>query len=105
MSAKHTPGPWLIVKNKYGEISIHVPGDIGHFEIASEIGGEVFKDKDGRFTDTSRIEANAHLIAAAPELLTELKGLVNLLDVMGLLDDEVLDPARAAITKATGGDA
>ena len=57
-------------------------------------------------------EANARLVAAAPELLEALKTLVTeiiLSDVdMGYIDSHFMphiEKARAAIAKATGGDA
>ena len=54
-------------------------------------------------------EANARLIAAAPELLEELKGLVRFADAvrvqvgMGKTQIECLEKARTVIAKAEGG--
>ena len=47
-------------------------------------------------------EANARLIAAAPELLDALKGMLEVFgDEFGMGNSSVCDDARAAITKAT----
>ena len=68
MSA-HTPGPWLI-DNDDGDLSIYVPSENGlRYVIARDIGGEVYKDAFGKFTDYSTVDANASMIAAAPRLL------------------------------------
>ena len=96
---QHTPGPWrwsdeyqardltdtwsLLGKDGYGILSC-----------------------DGKCN--SPLEANkadAHLIAAAPDLLEAIKGILNLLD-SGMNGSkaltETLADARAAIAKATG---
>lgn len=108
--SKHTPGPWLI-RDEDGEISVFVPSDRGtEYRLADRIGGEVFKGEDGRFSDYSRVQANARLIAAAPELLEVLAEYG-----MPLTGDDHRDAwefgeaafarekrRRAAILKATG---
>lgn len=69
MSTKHTPGPWAFAPDvrDYGNgdevVGWNVYSDCGVREI---IGCEgILPDEDGR--------ANARLIAAAPELLAELR--------------------------------
>lgn len=86
--SKHTPGPWVYKKTSgfdYGSTAYWVPG------ICTNI------DK----------EADARLIAAAPDLLEALKRmefafspLAKDCTLAGLIDE-----ARAAIAKATGGEA
>ena len=78
MSEKYTPGPWYIdvihVMSRSGKFVATVPGYRGH-------------------------EANASLIAAAPELLEALE---ELLGWQTLAPAEAVEAARAAIAKAGG---
>lgn len=59
MNTKHTPGEWII-KKRFAGVAIYVENKI----VCSVYG-------------TDQQEANAKLIAAAPELLEALKDLVN----------------------------
>jgi hypothetical protein len=90
---KHTPGPWEA--NKYGSRAAHWQVDKTDSErvIASMTRGE-------------DAEANARLIAAAPELLEALEGILFELGLNGGATPPDSDPcklARAAIAKAKGG--
>lgn len=96
MSA-HTLGPWLIGQMLPG----NTPAVIGD-------GDSVVAILPGRWNGCSYIEANAHLIAAAPELL---EALIECVVDMGATESfygehpraqEVLVKARAAIAKAEG---
>ncbi len=97
MSAKHTPGPWHTVNSGSA-----VVGNIAEIEksfVASVYG------RDGGVDDRCpTLQANARLIAAAPELLREAEWCVALLKSRSLNEDEqaVLDAMIAAIAKATG---
>jgi len=90
----HTPGPWVIRKAK----------ENGACSVVSES-----KDLAG-FTFIAALtpsdEANARLIAAAPELLESLRELVEWSDDMEANYPYDITPmlakARAAIKKATG---
>lgn len=92
--SSHTSGPW----------SVETKGS-RHF-IDGEDGLTVaYLDRRG-VRDEKEIEANAHLIAAAPDLLTALVALVGEYD-LGEVDLEPedlakLEAARAAIAKAEG---
>jgi hypothetical protein len=111
--AKHTPGPWRVSGCMSGNMALIEHGAAGeHSPIIAEVssdGGSLPRD------------ANAALIAAAPELLAELRSsvkmMVNALDNMAylfpaktpeaqvwrdMLKTKVRE-ARAAIAKATGG--
>ena len=99
-NAKHTPGPWVIHGN-FTEIHPHDDPD----------GDRVIADIDPDCEMDSR-EANAYLIAAAPELLEALQGLASTTRTFRnvpkaeqewtAMDDEALTAAFAAIAKARG---
>ena len=111
MSAQHTPGPWVYRRSfdSSARRDIWTAADeTGHRELVATI-----PDADG-----DHINADARLIAAAPDLLRELQNCVNVLSLaLPLFDDEstddkdsreevgsVLDAARDALAKAMGGD-
>ena len=84
MSA-HTPGPWTTYN---------------HSECCRVYAGHHFiciVDKHDNETDNNVVLANAHLIAAAPELLAALQHLMR----YDFGDSEGAIKARAAIAKAT----
>ena len=97
--SKHTPGPWALRR------------DPGHFDSLTEItGGICGNTKPFRFTlevsiggdtDIHTLEANARLIAAAPDLLDAL---VMVLDDPNALDGRprTYEIVCAAIAKAKG---
>jgi len=88
---KHTPGPWEVAWggsfDGTREVFVRRPED--DVAIAADI-----LDPDTEAPSA----ANARLIAAAPELLEALRGLVDEQNGPPLLS------ARAAIARATGGD-
>lgn len=92
--SKHTPGPWTVESVRSG------------FYIMSQFDVIVATaDPDGRY-GTIGNEANARLIAAAPDLLAALKHIISNCrvfceDSMDIDDGAVYD-ARAAIAKAKG---
>lgn len=83
--SKHTPGPWLYD---------YAPGYCGEL-IALEDGTTL-----AEFV-TEPSEANARLIAAAPDLLDALTDVMNFV-AADLIDSDVGVKARAAIAKAKG---
>ncbi len=87
MSTLHTPGPWRDVDGRIFSDGYLISGA----PIAT-----VHKRKA-----SGQYEANARLIAAAPELLEALRGLVSIYSTDST-EAEVID-ARAAIAKAEGG--
>jgi len=97
MDTKHTPGPWRAGK----QWSVVADSEIGTHsdqENREYYGGALV-------CESVRTEANARLIAAAPELLEALRDMV---DVMtGCADGETvaLHNALSAIAKATGSGA
>lgn len=95
MSAvKHTPGPWHAREWQCrGVTSVGRVADnrVG-FEQIAECSG------NGRQVSNEQEEADARLIAAAPDLLEALKGVLRVAD----RKTDEFDAARAAIAKATG---
>lgn len=92
MSAQHTPGPWHVggsdkstIYNKYGQ------------RIANSFEGVLVTQ-----ASDETCQANARLIAAAPDLLELLQELVDGMTDVEDSDSRVLFRARAAIAKATG---
>lgn len=94
---KHTEGPWSLNK-QYADIEVRGPADSGVLIAVMSPWGIA--------ADTpSPQEANARLIAAAPELLEALQLVVDKLGSDFELYREqqfAIDTARAAIAKATG---
>lgn len=100
--AKHTPGPWEWV----------VHGEYGYSALTNSVNSEVlatggFNDGDYPVTwmGEEMSDADAHLIAAAPELLAALAEALNAQGV-AVQDYDAqfgwMDKARAAIAKARG---
>lgn len=88
MEKKHTPGPWSAEECRSG------------FAVYAYKSGDAVvrtEDDEGRY-GTIANEANARLIAAAPELLEALIGVVKVADRA----TKEFDKARAAISKAIG---
>ena len=103
MKTTHTPGPWSIAPSfagqwiKAGDSYIcPLPDHIEHE--GKPCGSVASQDKT-----QAEINANAALIAAAPELLAALRALTNCLDYRGM-DTHEMDAARAAIFKAERGE-
>lgn len=91
--SKHTPGPWFIGDaNKPSEYTHGIQA--GDFIVADLC-------DDAHTAGTRR--ANARLIAAAPELLEALKGLLNVIsETRGIPAHEAVQASLAAIAKAEG---
>lgn len=93
--AKHTPGPWEFGPNHSstglaGQLVVRPAGEFPH--------GEWVADAGSMYDDHR--EANARLIAAAPELLEFVK---EWLGRQGTDENYMVAKARAAIDKAEGG--
>jgi hypothetical protein len=91
---QHTPGPWTV--EEYGDDE--TPTLVIHKDSESRI---CFMAAPGSHGDPAKIEADAHLIAAAPDLLATLKKIAALRYVEDANEpfDEALDLAVAAIKK------
>jgi hypothetical protein len=94
---KHTPGPWQI---EFAE-DIDLPNHVGISAKKHSLLAQVVwcMENDER---TPHCEANARLIAAAPDLLEALCKLAELYDAMGAPRGPCRIIADAAIAKAIG---
>jgi uncharacterized cupin superfamily protein len=100
-TAKHTPGPWTVQKHHHaaGDLWLTVlrgAWDVTHNHASRP---EVIADAAYSAMSDEENEANAHLIAAAPDLLAALRAMV-LNDAHTYRDCH--KAALAAIAKAEG---
>lgn len=92
--SKHTPGPWEIEEHyHFGYRWISGPE---HSQLAQVVWCMEYEDR------SLGCEANAHLIAAAPELLEALENLLKVHEGEGGTQHHAGDMARTAIAKAKG---
>lgn len=113
MSGKHTPGPWSVIFYDAGDCDHHdragpCPGIFAPEEHdCAVVHWDGFKQEYwvSANGDQRQIEANARLIAAAPELLEALRALRNHCSGKPKPNTllALLEKAHAAIQKATGG--
>jgi len=112
MSGRHTPGPWIAERSEV----VGVDGTLIAIGLASCHSYQtwVIDPKKGKLAHTPEAQANARLIAAAPDLLEALMDILGPLNVCSLnanIPAEECIPiditmgelrrARAAIAKAT----
>lgn len=91
----HTPGPWIADKlQDRSAYNILVPGHCAAL-LTLEPGKH-----DGASPLCRNVDADAALIAAAPDLLAALKVCESVLRIQGYVN--AADIAQAAIAKATG---
>lgn len=102
---KHTPGPWMIDRHAdNGELVVRCHSDK---KIVANCQTD-FYSSGSRENLMAEIQANARLIAAAPELLEALQNIVGIYNdsdrwTQGDEPEPVeIQAARAAIAKATG---
>jgi hypothetical protein len=103
----HTPGPWEIDRNQGDDefrhcgITTVAKNDHGGHETIATV--SMTPPWDVETYDwcilPENAEANARLIAAAPEMLAALKGISSRWD-----DEDAWEAVEAAIAKATGGE-
>lgn len=107
--SKHTPGPWEIMNG--GDIFSSIGSDSGDGVKADSNDGWQIAEVgyysafvDGMLVDLGEDvrQANARLIAAAPDLLDALKDAESELACHPRINSYVIDKVRAAIAKATG---
>ena len=69
--SKHTPGPWVAVARTNAHIEIEAPGQPS------------YSAKKVATVSLTNHEANARLIATAPDLLFQLRAAANYIDALG----------------------
>lgn len=96
-----TPGPWSYVDHSWACIGVYAH-DTTRGVASLSIEDEV--TEDDQYQLEVEMQANARLIAAAPELLAALIAMVDAHAVpsSGCKERPAYDAARAAIAKATG---
>lgn len=85
----HTPGPWSVEQNGFYKSAVTANKGLAHL---------TWKAGTDRMS-REEIEANARLIAAAPDLLMALENLEN---DAGQIPDHAWKIVKAAIAKARG---
>lgn len=103
MNAKHTPGPWRVLHESADPEWCAVVASGGR--IVANVNAETGPDIPPLVATKMPKEANACLIAAAPELLEAVERLeagVRLWMSRGVTDEDMAF-AKAAILKAKGG--
>jgi hypothetical protein len=95
MDTKHTPGPWEFVK---------YAGNVTMIERHERTGYGYQQTNIARVLPVSEaLDANARLIAAAPDMLEALEGARAALIAYGAGDGATFKGVCAAIAKAKGG--
>lgn len=102
---KHTPGPWHVSKVDRDWVVSALSTDAVDYSVA-------YCQPSGWHKKDLNHKANAHLIAAAPDLLEALKSVINAIDTANALTGHLegfakvfaptLAAANAAIAKAEG---
>lgn len=96
----HTLGPWITDDADKHDIARYVMSDLRPFPHT------IARLELGRHrAERAEQEANARLMAAAPELLEALEEMLSAWDEGPAYGAASADKARAAIAKATGGEA
>ena len=95
--SEHTPGPWTI--EKCPKATAVTDGESWPWLVSYNDG-----EYEGclALVQTQNAEANAKLIAAAPELLEALEMMLDMSEMGGFGKSAAEDTARAAIAKAKG---
>lgn len=91
MSTTHTPGPWQVKPNSVGGPAVGPEGSV--VADIRTYGGPHVGGRQHPQTD-----ANARLVAAAPDLLEALRCACNYIDKLG----GTSSPYRALLARATG---
>lgn len=103
--SKHTPGPWMVHPMTNSIVAgYHESEGCTSYQCVCEVEGDPHDRPGGNAIP--RIKANAHLIAAAPELLASCQ------EMLGFINDNLpsafwehslwLSSVRAAVDKAKG---
>jgi hypothetical protein len=108
MTTKHTPGPWKVAFTETGSQYIDAKGKYDYgvqavLVVAEDCEAHPVADASCNWTcrDGAECEANARLIAAAPDLLAALQEILGRYDEDNLkLTVDAIQASRAAVKKA-----
>ena len=92
MTTKHTPGPWTMHPRFDDGAEVRSVASVAWCGVASTVGSS-----GGQSIDAAEARANAHLIAAAPDLLHVAEMVLR-----GASDGALYGFAKAAVDKAKG---
>lgn len=98
MNAKHTPAPWIVRYSGSGYPSAIDAPDADN-KAPGKVGTSITRWNAITLPSSEEGQANAHLIAAAPELLAELEDIRN---NGGFRDLRHIEQVDALIAKAKG---
>lgn len=98
---QHTPGPWVVCMEDDGDaaVTIFAASQLRDGRIAADEWDDCIALAGLNHNES---EANAHLMAAAPDLYEALDALVNEVSTYGSADGEIIIAASAALAKARG---
>lgn len=105
MSEPWTPGPWMVLLHSDEDTEIEVGRDLKTLPNGITRGDWVCVVGNGEDFIDDEVEANAALIASAPELFKALERLTRLLKENYQLDDlaeQVIKRAESALARARG---
>lgn len=101
---KYTPAPWELCPAKRPN-AYHITSESRHWSVACSLETVGCSNPDKDIPDQEAL-ANAHLIAAAPELYSDLQECVNALDAATRLGvrgyEELVLACRETLAKARG---
>lgn len=107
MSTLHTPGPWSVFSNRFRQTLgmnavTHIFGANGGSALFSHY--YAIDDENKPYENWDEVDANARLIAAAPELLEALKSARWMLtrDYIDPQKMEIIEKVNSALEKAEG---
>jgi hypothetical protein len=111
-AARHTPGPWIVDgyrihgpldgRSKHRNGRVLVGGVVDDLNEWRSLPADTIDDRSAFKVET---EANAHLIASAPDLLAACEKAYGYLKASGRDSDQrIATDLFAAISKAEGGD-
>lgn len=118
MANKYTPGPWEYRPDKYDDWGVvkSPAQEVGNYDPPLFLRGFIAQVRDPNVDDAEALnehrcagtdpwEANARLVAAAPELLDALECTLRCFDIkdgLSVRDEQAIKLAAAIIAKARG---
>lgn len=98
---EHTPGPWWVKSPpNWADHMIYAKWALGDFPIASINKRATAKQSKNIKIEMPMMEANARLIATAPDLLAALEAVIDARGQNSVRESDAFKLARTAIAKA-----